>query len=369
MGVYGRLSSHVILGLIAVQAAAMAAWSADPPSDRKLEEIRMRAEAGYVDQQIELGAAYLAGRGVAQDTAQAAHWYQKAAEAGNPEAQNQIGYFYENGIGVPVDQMRAVHWFQLASAAGMPRAKVNLGVSYLNGLGVPRNASTAEQLFQEAVRKGAGLGATFLGMMRLYGLGVPMDKPAAERWFETGVKLHDPEAAYDLGVLYSAQPDHPHDLKRAAELFRFSSGKGYVPSKHSLGMLLVNHPDLGMRDEDAPGLLKQASLAGNWRSSLLLGVLERDGKGVKQDASLAYYYFQLGALQGGVDGKRAAGPDLQALERKLTSEARASTTAQADAWYAEHSVAMMFVFKDGDTNRNFPLAAVADPTAGLNLSK
>ena len=324
----------------------------------------MRAEAGYVDQQIELAAAYLAGRGVAQDMTQAAHWYEKAAQAGNPEAQNQIGYFYDSGLGVPVDQQRAVHWFQLASAAGMARAKVNLGVSYLNGTGVKQNCSTAEHLFEEAVKKGEGLGATFLGMMSLYGLGVQQDRVAAERWFETGVKLHDAEAAYDLAVLYSGDAGHAHDLHRAAELFRFSADKGYVPSKHSLGLLLVNHPDLCEPGDDARALLQEASDAGNWRSSVLLGVLERDGKGVKADVPLSYYYFRLGGLQGGAEALHLVAGDLHALEHRLAPDVQASTAAQADAWFAQHHVAMMFVFKEGDIDRNFPIAAVAEPVAG-----
>ena len=335
----------------------------DAAKDKKMAEIRMRAEQGYPQQQIELAAAYLTGRGVPQDPVQAAYWYRKAADSGNPEAQNQIGYFYQVGIGMPVDAERAVHWFQLASAGGMAWAKVNLGVSFLNGWGVGKNAAMAQQLFKAAVDKGAGLGATYLGIMNYFGKGVAVDKAAAERWFETGVKLHDPEAAFDLAILICNGDGERHDVRRAVELLRMSAGKGYVPAKHSLGLLLVNHPELAQTGQEARLALQEASNGGNWKSSVLLGIMARDGKGGIADPAQAYYYFHLGGLQGGVEGKHAVGPDVNALRRKLSGEQQAAAEAQAEAWFQQHPLPLMFLYREGESDRNFPLLAVAAPAA------
>src|SRR5579863_3953231 len=52
-----------------------------------------------IQHEIQLGTAYLAGHGVAQDQKLAAYWYEKAANAGDPFAQNQIGYLYQVGLG------------------------------------------------------------------------------------------------------------------------------------------------------------------------------------------------------------------------------------------------------------------------------
>jgi TPR repeat protein len=209
-------------------------------SDKHFDELLKRAEKGYPDQQVALGEAYLIGNGVQQDLMQAAHWYEMAARRGNPQAENQIGYFYQKGIGVRVDPVRAFHWYQLASASGLVWGKVNLAVAYLHGTGVAPNTSTARLLFEEAAEKGNGLAAAYLGHIDYFGLDGPTDKAAGEKWFVLGTKLHDPIAAYDLGLLYSECADHPRDLHRAAELFRFSAGKGYALAKHALGRLLVN---------------------------------------------------------------------------------------------------------------------------------
>src|ERR1017187_1417164 len=65
-----------------------------------VQQLQVKAQKGFVAQQIELAEAYFTGEGVAQDAKQAAYWFQKAAEAGNPEAQNLVGYLYEAGVGV-----------------------------------------------------------------------------------------------------------------------------------------------------------------------------------------------------------------------------------------------------------------------------
>jgi hypothetical protein len=332
-------------------------------SDKKMIQIRARAEQGYVQEQIELAAAYLSGRGVSQDEAQAAHWYLKAAESGDPEAQNQIGYFYQSGIGVRMDLERAAHWFQLASASGMPWAKVNLGVSYLHGEGVRQNSATARQLFLEAVDKGVGLGATYLGLMAYFGMGMPVDKASAAHWFETGAKLHDPEGSFDLAVLVFEGDGAGHDLRKASELLRFSAGKGYVLAKHGLGLLLVNHPEFARSEQEARLALEEASDAGNWKASIVLGVLERQGrKGLPPDPDRAFYYFDLAALQGGEEGMRVTRADLAALRLKLTREEQADLGAKAEAQFQQHPVPLRFVLKATDMGgATFPELSVTDP--------
>jgi hypothetical protein len=351
----------VELSMLTIAAGGSLAAPSDADLAKKMAAVRARAEQGYVQEQIELAAAYLAGRGVPHDAVQAAHWYLKAAESGSPEAENEIGYFYQTGIGVPADLERAVHWFQLASASGMAWAKVNLGVSYLRGNGVRADPSTARRLFLEAVDKGAGPAATYLGVMAYFGFGTPVDKAAAEHWFQTGAKLHDPESSYDLAILICQNEGPRHNLRRASELLRTASAKGLVAAKHALGLLLVNHPELAQSPLEARLALETASDAGNWRSSTLVAILERDGRsGSAADPSRAYYHFRLAALQGGEEGERAVGPDVAALKLKLSSEQQAALGAQAEASFQMHKTPMAFVLKRGDKDGAFPAFTLAD---------
>jgi TPR repeat protein len=359
----------LLICVVALPAAQRCAEASDVRGETKLAQVRARAEQGHVQEQIELAAAFMTGRGVEKDPAQAARWYLKAAEGGDPEAQNQVGYFYQTGIGVAQDLARATHWFQLSSSAGFVPAKVNLGVSYLQGLGVAKSAPMARDLFLEAEKKGSGRGATYLGVMAYFGIGGPVDRSEAEHWFEAGTKLHDPEAAYDLALLCTGQAGPGRsdsgrsDSGRAVELLRLAAGKGYVPALHSLGLLLVNHAELAQGDGEARAALEAASGAGNWKSSVLLAILWRDGKaGVARDAGRAFYYFQLAGLQGGAEAVRLVAADVAASGRRIPAERMPALTAEATSWFHEHPAALLFVVKDGEQDRNFPLLAVADAT-------
>lgn len=351
-----------VLPLCALVAFTAPAFAADD-GPRDLGRLRKMADAGYIQQQIELAAAYMTGRGVPQDPAQAAHWYQKAAEGGSPEAQNQIGYFYQKGIGVPTDAVRSVHWFQLAASSGFALARVNLGIAYLAGAGVPKSPSTARQLFLEALRDNVGLAGAYLGDMDYFGLDGPMDRAAAESWFEKGAHLHDPVAAFDLAWLFSTDPAHPHDLARAAALLRSAAAKGYVPAIHALGLLLVNHPDLAQAGQEAATLLRESSQAGNWKSSVLMGILARDGRSISGDPALACYYFDLAVLQGGEAARRLIANDLAVLADKVAPEAASARAGEARSWYEQHRIPLLYVFRGAGEHDNFPLAAVSDSSA------
>jgi TPR repeat protein len=154
-------------------------------------------------------------------------------------------------------------------------------------------------LLTQAFQAGNATAATYLGVLYFFGAGVKEDKVAAERWFESALKLHDPLAAFNLGSLYSVETDHPHDIPKAAELLRQAVDAGYVPAMHSLGLLLVNHPELSQNPQQSHALLEAAANAGSWKSSVALAVLARDGRGVPVDPKAAYFHFRIATLQGG----------------------------------------------------------------------
>ena len=103
------------------------------------------------------------------------------------------------------------------------------------------------------------------------------------------------------------------DLVSAAKLFRQSIREGYVPAQHSLGLILINHPELPAEPNEAVVYLQNASESGIWKSSAVLGALYRDGKGVPTDPAKAFYYFRLAQLQGGEAARQTV------IERPFTA--------------------------------------------------
>jgi uncharacterized protein len=345
--------AYCVVLLSRVTAFAVAGADADLP------DIRAAAEHGHVHDQIALGAAYLSGHGVQQNLKLAAYWYEKAAGLGDPSAENEIGYFYEMGIGVSPNPSRAVHWYQLASSAGFPDAKVNLGIAYLWGKGVPQDQKMAEQLINEAANKGSGIGAAYMGEMYNFGEGVPQDQAAAEHWYEKGAKLHNSLASYRLAVLLSTPVDHPRNIERAAALFRESADAGFIPAKHSLGLLMLNHPELGHSSDESLVNLNQAAAAGTWKSQIVLGILARDGKSVARDDRMAYFHFRIAAQQGGDAAQTLLKKDLQTLETKLSPDQRATIDQDVNTWIQKHNLALEVIYKDGDHWSRFPAFALA----------
>lgn len=336
---------------------------ADAETKEDLKQIRMLAERGSIHDEIALAGDYFAGKGITQDSKMAAYWYEKAAGHGNPAAQNQIGYFYQAGIGVPQDPERAFHWYQLAAISGFDRAKINLAIFYLNGIGVRKNSDIALKLLTEAFQKGNGTAATYLGLLSYFGMVGKEDKAAGERWFESGLKLHDPLAAFDLGSLYSVTADHTRDLPKAAYLLRLAADAGYVPAMHSLGLLLLNNPSLKQDGQESRTLLETAANAGSWKSSLVLGILARDGRGVPIDDREAYYHFRIAVLQGGEPAKRLVKRDMDRVGAKIGMDERRPADVAANVWFEHHSLTLTFVYKDG-IKSDFPAGGIASAPDG-----
>jgi TPR repeat protein len=334
---------------------AMLGAAAEPDIPR----IPVDAERLSVKQEIQLGAAYLAGRGVHQNYAQSAYWYERAANAGDPLAQNEIGYFYQTGTGVTQDSARAVQWYQRAADGGFLEARVNLGIAYLWGVGVKKDAQLGYELIHEAAVRNCGLADAYLGEMYYFGIGVPVDHEAARGWYERGARFNDSIAEHQLAALLVDGNPSRKDLLKATKLFRKSIKGGYVPAQHSLGLLLIQHSELAAQPNEAINNLQSASEAGNWKSSVVLGALYRDGKGVPRDHAKAFYYFRLAQLQGGEIARKTVANDLSILSRELTSEQAATLKEQTDEWLKKHPLTLQFVYKDTGSSSEFPVFAIS----------
>jgi hypothetical protein len=75
-----------------------------------LKQLQPLAESGDTSAQVLLGTMYANGKGIAQDDAQAALWYEKAANAGDTQAQTLLSSAYADGRGVAYNQVMADYW-------------------------------------------------------------------------------------------------------------------------------------------------------------------------------------------------------------------------------------------------------------------
>ncbi len=105
------------------------------------------ARQGNTDAQINLGVMYDYGKGVAENHAMAAQWYQRAAKQGHKSAQFNLGQMYLQGRGVEQDIRQAIHWLKQAAQQGFAIAQYNLGVLYTEGKRMPVEHNKAVKWF------------------------------------------------------------------------------------------------------------------------------------------------------------------------------------------------------------------------------
>ncbi|MBS1806322.1 MAG: sel1 repeat family protein [Acidobacteria bacterium] len=362
-----RVSTRVLVCAIGTAALAFSAGRPAIAVEPDIPRIQAGAERGFIQQEIELAGAYFAGHGVTRDEKQAAYWYEKAANSGDPGAQLQIGYFYEAGIGVERDPARAASWFQRAAAGGSVAARVNLGVAYTWGVGVRKDPEFATKLFREAADKGSGPGACFLADAYYFGIGVSKDVDKARRWFEVAAKRHDPQGELSLALLLLQQPGQD-DEEKAIKLLRDAANSGYVAARHELALRLARKPEFISAPQEALEQLQEASSEGFWKSTVVLGVLYRDGRGVTKDAEAAYVQFRIAALQGGDAAMKMVQNDFRALEPALSSSRIATLNEKAADWMASHNRRLEFVrYPNG--GKDFPTFALAYPEDGLHAGR
>ena len=89
-------------------------------------EPQITAATESPEEQYQKGMAFVSGRGVTQDRAQAAVWFCKAAEQGHADAQYFLGMLYSFGNGVAKDDKEAVTWLREAAEQGNVAAQEEL---------------------------------------------------------------------------------------------------------------------------------------------------------------------------------------------------------------------------------------------------
>lgn len=120
---------------------------------------------------------------------------------------------------------------------------------------------------------------SFLGNAYAKGDHVPADRAKAVFYFDQGAKRGEPEAAYELAVLYGGEsPDlHRKWLEAAAS-------RGYVRAQFDLGKELISGATpTGQQFQEGIKWLRIATIGGNTDALTWMGTLYYEGLGVEKD--------------------------------------------------------------------------------------
>lgn len=166
-----------------------------PPMQVGPNSLRIAAANGDASAQFEVAARLAEAKGVAQNFAQAAVWYQRAATQGLAQAQYRLASLYERGLGVPIDQSRAGTWYARAAEQGNLKAMHNLAVLTAGSDNGTPDYATAANWFSRAAEHGLTDSQFNLGVLHENGLGVGKDPITAYKWYALAAAGGDVEAA------------------------------------------------------------------------------------------------------------------------------------------------------------------------------
>ncbi|RWE99745.1 peptidoglycan-binding protein, partial [Mesorhizobium sp.] len=216
-------ATQAMTGTVTPADASTAAATAniDIPADAGPTALRDAAAGGDAKALFEIGSRYAESRGVKQDMAAAAKWYEKSAELGFAPAEYRIGNFYEKGTGVARDVKKAKTWYQLAAAQGNASAMHNLAVLFAMAAdGVTDNESAAHW-FQAAAELGVKDSQFNLGILAAKGVGMKQNLEESYKWFALVAKTGDKDAAAKRDEIAKAlRPEQLERARAAAELWK-----------------------------------------------------------------------------------------------------------------------------------------------------
>ncbi len=187
-----------------------------PPAMLGPLSLRHAAAKGDPRAQFEVAARYAEGKGIPQDFAQAATWYQRAAAQGLASAQYRLGALYERGLGVGADPARARVWYSRAADLGNLRAMHNLAVLSAGRPGVRPDYHSAIQWFTAAADRGLADSQYNLGILYESGLGVPANNIEAYKWYALAARSGDKDATKRRDIVRSKLD--PQNVKAADAL-------------------------------------------------------------------------------------------------------------------------------------------------------
>ena len=204
------------------------------------------------------------------------------AEQGDAAAQTLIAELYEKGFGIAQDTKQAAKWYEIAAKSGNREAQFSYALKLLKGKDVPQNKQMGEAMMKDAAEAGHPI-AMFNHANQIianrptsagYRLALPFYQKAAAN------RLAD--AYYALSVIYKEglttgiqEPD------KAREWLEKAARAGVDTAQVELGIALVNGTG-GPKDLVAAfNVLNNAAVAGNVIAQNRIAHMYLQGIGVK----------------------------------------------------------------------------------------
>lgn len=171
-------------------------------TEEAISQLRVLAEKGNIDAQLDLGNLYGDAESDHQDFKEGFKWFLMAAEQGHAEAQQIIGDAYRRGCGVDEDPQKSFMWFEKAALQKDTLSIFTLGIYYMEAYGVEQDEPKGFKFLKEAAEMGYPAAVYTVAQCYYEGRGVEKDLTQWMKWIKTGCEIGEPESFFELGAAY-----------------------------------------------------------------------------------------------------------------------------------------------------------------------
>jgi len=192
-----------------------------------------RAQSGDAVAQYEYGQKFLEGIGPERDEEEAKNWLRKSAMQGYAPAQ------YLLAVRLPVHSPERLELLTKSAGQGHTQAAFDLSIIYEKGVSVPRDEVKSAALLEKWEKQADARDMLSLSYSYATGReGMPKDSEKAFKWCTKAAEKGSIEAQFELGVMYSEGFNEvTKDAASAVKWFRKAAKQGHAKAQYNLGVI------------------------------------------------------------------------------------------------------------------------------------
>jgi len=210
-----------------------------PTDATRVADLQAAAAAGDAEAQLQLGLAYLDGRGVMRNREQAIGWLEKSAAGNNSKAMFALSEIYDSGND-PQDEKRSRAYLQQAAEAGNADAQHNLGIRYAGDRYGRPNLPVAIEWMTKAATSGDPESQYVLSKFLQRGEGGRKEAAEALAWLQRSADQGFRAAQQLMGERYERGNGMPKDKVDALKWYLLAAGQTKVDAARSCTRLMGN---------------------------------------------------------------------------------------------------------------------------------
>ena len=268
----------------------------EPDPSLAFQYFMSSANGNYCDAHRNLGICYEHGIGVKQDYLKAIKHYESAAGYEKSDVLIHLGNFYLKGIGVQQNTDIAIKYYNLAIKIGNSDGYIALGNIYYNGVGCAVDYQRAKLYYEKAAEQHDSYAFMYLGDMYRFSKGVERDLTRAIKYYEDSIKFGNPKAYRSLGDLYKDRNNGKTNFQKAIECYNKAVNIYDDPeAAYNLGILYKNGYDIKPDYSKARHYFEISANEKNYLSYYELGIMYFNGLGVVKNYATAKKYLEISA--------------------------------------------------------------------------